>query len=96
MSERRACRLVKLARSVFRYVAHPRDDSEIQTALSELAAAHPEFGFRKMFLTLRRLGHLWNLLSVKTESSAQTQKANSNEKSVAVGGAARSQSSLVG
>lgn len=60
LSERHACRLVNLARSVFRYAAHPRDDSELQTALTELAAAHPEFGFRKMFLTLRRLGHSWN------------------------------------
>ena len=60
LTERRACRLVNLARSVFRYAAHPRDDSEVQTALAELAAAHPEFGFRKMFLTLRRLGHAWN------------------------------------
>ncbi len=60
LSERRACRLVKLARSVFRYAAHPRDDNEVQSALAELATRHPEFGFRKMFLTLRRLGHLWN------------------------------------
>ena len=60
MSERRACRLVNLSRSVFRYAAHERDDSEVQTALVELAAKHPEFTFRKMFLTLRRLGHLWN------------------------------------
>ncbi len=52
--------MVNLARSVYRYAAHPRDDSEIQKALTELAASHPEFGFRKMFLTLRRLGHCWN------------------------------------
>lgn len=60
LSERRACRMVNLSRSVFRYAAHGRDDSEVQTALTELAAKHPEFGFRKMFLTLRRLGRLWN------------------------------------
>jgi putative transposase len=60
LSERRACRLINLSRSVFRYAAHGRDDSEIQTALTELAARHPEFGFRKMFLTLRRLGNPWN------------------------------------
>ena len=60
LSERRACRLVNLARSVYRYAAHPRDDGEVQSALAELAARHPEFGFRKMFLTLRRLGHRWN------------------------------------
>jgi putative transposase len=53
---------VKLARSVYRYLARPRrDDSGIQKALAELAARHTEFGFRKMFLTLRRLfGHTWN------------------------------------
>lgn len=59
-SERRACRLVKLARSVFRYEAKARDDSEIQSKLAELASRHPEFGFKKMFLTLRRFGHIWN------------------------------------
>ncbi len=60
MSERRACQLVKLSRSVFRYQASLRDDTEIQSRLVELAAQHPEFGFRKMFLTLRRLGCSWN------------------------------------
>jgi len=60
LSERRACRLVKLARSVYRYAARPRNDSEVQKALTELAERHPEFGFRKMFLTLRRLGKGWN------------------------------------
>lgn len=60
LSERRACRLVKLSRSVYRYAAQPRDDSEIQSKLAELAAQNPEFGFKKMFLTLRRLGHPWN------------------------------------
>ena len=60
LSERRACRLVGLARSVYRYLARPRDDAEVQNALAELAARHPEFGFRKVFLTLRRTGHLWN------------------------------------
>lgn len=60
LSERQACRLVRLSRSVYRYAAQPRDDSEIQKALAELAARHPEFGFKKMFLTLRRLGRPWN------------------------------------
>lgn len=60
LSERRACQIIKLARSVYRYAAHPRDDREIQSALTELAAKHPEFGFKKMFLTLRRLGDIWN------------------------------------
>lgn len=60
MSERQACQTINLARSVYRYAARQRDDNEVQTALAELAQSHPEFGFRKMFLTLRRLGHSWN------------------------------------
>lgn len=59
LSERRACRLVRLSRSVYRYAAQLRDDSEIQKVLVKLAALHPEFGFKKMFLTIRRLGHPW-------------------------------------
>lgn len=60
LSERRACRLIKLARSVYRYAARPREDSEAQKALADLAERHPEFGFRKMFLTRQRLGKAWN------------------------------------
>jgi len=52
--------MVRLARSVYRYRSSPRDDSEIQAALAKMTAKHPEFGFRKMFLTLRRRGHTWN------------------------------------
>ncbi len=40
LSERRACQMVNLARSVFRYTAHPPDNSQIQSALAELAARH--------------------------------------------------------
>ena len=103
LSERRACRMVNLSRSIFRYAAHGRDDLEVQTALTELAARHPEFGFRKMFLTLRRLGNPWNhkrvyldLLRAETEQTAQTQTARSFKKSVAARCAGNSQSSLVG
>lgn len=60
LSERCACRLVKLARSVYRYQATPRDDSAVQKSLTELTEQHPEFGFKKMFLTLRRAGKVWN------------------------------------
>ena len=60
MSERRACRVVNLSRSVKRYVYKGRDDSEVIDALSALAERHPRFGFRKLFKLLRKAGHLWN------------------------------------
>jgi putative transposase len=59
-SERRACRVVGLCRSVNRYAPTGRDDSEVIDALSELAARHPRFGFRKLFILLRKAGHPWN------------------------------------
>jgi len=60
VSERRACRVVNLSRSVHRYVHKRRDDSEVIDALSALAERHPRFGFRKLFKLLRNAGHPWN------------------------------------
>lgn len=59
-SERRACRVVGLSRSVNRYEPKRRDDSEIIEALGALAEHHPRFGFRKLFVLLRKSGHPWN------------------------------------
>jgi putative transposase len=59
-SERRACRVVGVSRSVKRYEPKPRDDSEVIDALGELAERHPRFGFRKLFILLRKAGHPWN------------------------------------
>ena len=59
-SERRACRVVGVSRSVKRYEPKPRDDSEVIDALGQLAERHPRFGFRKLFILLRKAGHPWN------------------------------------
>ena len=60
LSERHACRLFCMSRSVCRYQPKPRDDEPLQTALTELAEQHPRWGFRKMLHRLRHLGHRWN------------------------------------
>ena len=60
LSERRACRLFQLSRSVCRYQPKPRDDAPIQAMLTDLAEQHPRWGFRKMLHRLRHLGHDWN------------------------------------
>ena len=68
LSERRACRLLRISRSTRRYVAtwlrgyvaKRGDDGPVIDALSALGKAHPRFGFRKLFILLRKAGHGWN------------------------------------
>src|SRR6202165_3982943 len=60
VSERLACRVLRLRRSVYRYRPRPNRDEEIIKLLLELAHGRPEQGFGKLFKRLRRLGHGWN------------------------------------
>jgi putative transposase len=60
MSERGACGAIGFSRSVYRYEPQPPADLEIQKALAEMAARHPEMGFGKFFAMLRREGRGWN------------------------------------
>ena len=60
MSERAACSVINLSRTVFRYEPKPRSDAEIQDALMKLAGKHPEYGFSKFFKIFRRCGRRWN------------------------------------
>jgi putative transposase len=60
LSERRACRLVNLQRSSYRYQARPRDDSVVIEVLLRLAETHRRWGFDKMMDWLRTHGYRWN------------------------------------
>jgi putative transposase len=60
LSERRACRLVALSRSVYRYQARRPDDTAIREHLTALAARHRRWGFDKMMDWLRQQGFRWN------------------------------------
>lgn len=60
LTERRACAVVSLRRSVYRYRQRPSGDGEIIAALLELAHRRPEEGFPKLFKRLRRQGRRWN------------------------------------
>lgn len=60
LSERRACRVVGLSRSVKRYATKRADDSEVIDALTALAERHPRYGFPKLFALLKRANHPWN------------------------------------
>jgi putative transposase len=54
LSVHRACILVQLHRSTFRYVAHPRDDTALVAQLQSLAARHPRYGYRRMEALVRQ------------------------------------------
>lgn len=54
LSVPRACTLVQLPRSTFRYVATPRDDTVLLAQIQELAARHPRYGYRRINVLLGR------------------------------------------
>ena len=60
MSERQACALLNMSRSVYRYQARPSDDEELREQLLNLASRKPGWGFQKMFAYLKNQGYGWN------------------------------------
>lgn len=60
ISERRACRIVGLSRTVKRYTPKRVADGEIAVQLRQLADAHPRWGFKKLSDALRNAGYGWN------------------------------------
>ena len=60
LSERRACGLTRIHRSTKRY-RHRRDEqTTLRERLRELAAQHPRYGYRRLWVLLRRAGVLVN------------------------------------
>jgi putative transposase len=56
VSVRRVCRLVGCDRATFYYRAKRRDPAPLRMRLRELAAARPRFGYRRLYILLRREG----------------------------------------
>ena len=56
LSERRACIIVSADRKMIRYRSCRRPDTELRTALRELANARMRFGYRRLFVLLRQRG----------------------------------------
>ena len=54
VSERRACRLLVLHRSVCRYESRKKDDRALRMRLKELAYARPRYGYRRLTVLLQR------------------------------------------
>lgn len=67
LSVHRACALVHLHRSTFRYTAHPPDDTALRSRIQALAAQHPRYGYRRITVLLnqteqvnqKRVRRLW-------------------------------------
>ena len=60
MSERQACVMLNLSRSVYRYKAKSSDNEELREQLLSLASRKPRWGFQKMFAYLKNQGRSWN------------------------------------
>lgn len=59
-SERRACRVVGIGRSTQRYRPHRMQPEALVKRLRELAAERPRFGYRRLYVMLRREGFAFN------------------------------------
>ena len=60
MSERRACRVVAVDRSSVRYRRRRPDDDVLRERLKVLAEERRRFGYRRLWVLLRREGHTVN------------------------------------
>jgi putative transposase len=54
LSVQRACAVVQIHRSTFRYVAHPCDDTALVREIKHLAEQHPRYGYRRISALLNR------------------------------------------
>ena len=60
MSQRRACRVIGSDRSSVRYAARRPDDSDLRERLKALAQDRRRFGYRRLYVLLRREGRADN------------------------------------
>jgi putative transposase len=60
ISTQRACKVLKLNRSMFYYKACPKDDRVERMRIKEIAADRPRFGYRRIQVLMRREGWIIN------------------------------------
>jgi len=58
LSERRACSIIKAERTMIRYRSKRPPDAELRAKLRDLANQRKRFGYRRLFVLLRRDGEL--------------------------------------
>ena len=52
ITERRACRLLEVDRSTYRYEARPDHNADLREALIEVANQNRRFGYRRLWVVL--------------------------------------------
>lgn len=85
LSVQRACVVVQIHRSTFRYIAHPCDDTALASEIKHLAEQHPRYGYRRISVLLnrkervnqKRVRRLWQLnrLQVRRVVRKRTRRA---------------------
>jgi len=65
LSERRACRVLAVARSTVQYQARPDRNVALRARIGELAERHPRYGYRRAWAVLRREGWAVNVKRVR-------------------------------
>ena len=60
LSNRKACKLIGISRTTFQYKAKPKDDSELQQALTALTDKHAAIGYWQCCYRLWDKGYKWN------------------------------------
>jgi putative transposase len=60
LSERSACEVAGISRSVYHYRPNERKDNVVIEAIQSVVERYPAYGFSKVFTVLRREGHPWS------------------------------------
>ncbi|WP_423825915.1 IS3 family transposase [Sandarakinorhabdus cyanobacteriorum] len=85
LSERRACRLIGVARRVVRYEPTRPDDAGLRTRLRELAGERRRFGYRRLGYLLAREGHAPNhkkLLRIYREEGLKVRRRGGRKRAL--------------
>ena len=56
VSERRACKLLLLDRTTYRYEPRPDHNAQLREKMTELAKKKPRYGYRRLHVLLERQG----------------------------------------
>ena len=94
VSERRACVLANVSRSVFQYAVRAKDEAAPAQRLKELAAKHPRYGYRRIWALLRREGkrinakrvhRMWKKLGLQVPRHRKKKRYKSRDCSINTG-----------
>jgi hypothetical protein len=85
LSERRACSIVGADRTMIRYCSRRPPDTELRTRLRELANERRRFGYRRLFILLRREGESSGINRLMSSANVRTGRCLERERAGRVG-----------